>query len=101
MRSKYITDYRHRNKYCKREAKLMVLRSLVYNSYLPFYARQQVLKSNIKFLTRRGGSIVRIKNRCVVSNRGRAVYGKLGLSRVKFRDYALKGFLYGVKKSSW
>ena len=43
----------------------------------------------------------RVRNRCVVTGRSRAVYSKFGLSRITFRELALKGMLPGVTKSSW
>ena len=35
----------------------------------------------------RDSSITRIRNRCVLTNRPRAVYKKFGLSRLMFRKY--------------
>ena len=42
----------------------------------------------------------RIRNRCVVTGRPRA-YRKFGLSRITFREMALKGEIPGVTKASW
>ncbi len=39
--------------------------------------------------------------RCVLTGRARGVYRKFGLSRIKFRELALKGYLPGVTKASW
>lgn len=49
----------------------------------------------------RNSSPVRLRSRCVVTGRPRAVYKKFGLSRIAFRDLAHKGMLPGVRKSSW
>ncbi len=43
----------------------------------------------------------RLKRRCAVSGRARGYYRKFGVSRIAFRDMALKGQLPGVRKSSW
>lgn len=43
----------------------------------------------------------RIKNRCLITGRARAVYRKFGISRLKFREMALWGLLPGVRKASW
>ncbi len=43
----------------------------------------------------------RLNNRCKVSGRSRAYYRKFGVSRIAFRELALKGHLPGVRKSSW
>jgi small subunit ribosomal protein S14 len=46
-------------------------------------------------------SPTRRHNRDVVTGRPKAYYRKFGLSRITLREYAHKGFLPGVKKSSW
>ncbi len=46
-------------------------------------------------------SPTRLKNRCHVTGRSRGYIRKFGLSRITFREYAHKGFLPGVTKSSW
>ncbi len=43
----------------------------------------------------------RLKRRCKISGRARGYYRKFGMSRIAFRDMALKGQLPGVRKSSW
>ena len=43
----------------------------------------------------------RLNRRCSLSGRARSYYRKFGLSRIAFRDLALKGQLPGVRKSSW
>jgi len=49
----------------------------------------------------RNSSLVRLKNRCMFTGRGRAFYRKFGVSRLVFREMALRGEIPGVKKSSW
>tara|TARA_Y100001936_G_C15667996_1_gene454670 strand:+ start:95 stop:400 length:306 start_codon:yes stop_codon:yes gene_type:complete len=43
----------------------------------------------------------RIRNRCVVTGRPRSYYRKFGLSRITFREMALKGEIPGITKASW
>ncbi len=43
----------------------------------------------------------RLNRRCAISGRARGYYRKFGMSRIAFRDMALKGQLPGVRKSSW
>ncbi|RYE17891.1 MAG: 30S ribosomal protein S14 [Sphingobacteriaceae bacterium] len=43
----------------------------------------------------------RIKNRCILSGRSKAVYRFCRLSRIRIRELANKGLLNGVTKSSW
>ena len=49
----------------------------------------------------RNSSPVRLRTRCIVSGRPRAVYKKFGLSRIAFRELAHAGQLPGVHKASW
>lgn len=49
----------------------------------------------------RNGSATRIRNRCEVSGRPRAVYRKLKLSRIALRELGNKGLVPGLVKSSW
>ncbi|HMV65576.1 MAG TPA: 30S ribosomal protein S14 [Myxococcota bacterium] len=49
----------------------------------------------------RNSSPVRLRTRCVVSGRPRAVYREFMLSRIAFREMALRGELPGVHKASW
>jgi small subunit ribosomal protein S14 len=43
----------------------------------------------------------RIRNRCQVTGRARGYMRRFGLSRITFRELALKGLIPGVTKSSW
>ena len=49
----------------------------------------------------RNSSPTRIRNRCELTGRPRAVYRKFKLSRVALRQLASLGALPGVVKSSW
>lgn len=49
----------------------------------------------------RNSSSTRLKNRCGVTGRARGFIRKFGMSRIAFRDYALRGQIPGVTKSSW
>jgi small subunit ribosomal protein S14 len=44
---------------------------------------------------------VRVRNRCMVSGRSRGYMRKFGISRIVFREMALKGEIPGVRKASW
>jgi len=46
-------------------------------------------------------SPVRLKNRCTMTGRSRGYYRKFGISRLVFREMALKGEIPGIKKASW
>tara|TARA_B100001057_G_C22699471_1_gene891082 strand:+ start:630 stop:935 length:306 start_codon:yes stop_codon:yes gene_type:complete len=49
----------------------------------------------------RNASKVRIRNRCLVTGRGRGVYRKFKLSRIAFRELSSIGQVPGITKSSW
>ena len=49
----------------------------------------------------RNSSKTRIRNRCELTGRPRAVYRKFKLSRLALRELASSGALPGVVKSSW
>jgi small subunit ribosomal protein S14 len=43
----------------------------------------------------------RVRNRCQFTGRPRGNYRKFGVSRIVFRNMALRGEIPGVKKASW
>ena len=45
--------------------------------------------------------IIRIRNRCKICGRPRAVYRKFGICRICFRGMASDGLIPGVTKASW
>jgi len=49
----------------------------------------------------RNSAKTRIRNRCLLSGRGRGVYKKFNLSRIWLRKLALECKLPGVIKASW
>nr|Q07KN1.1 RecName: Full=Small ribosomal subunit protein uS14; AltName: Full=30S ribosomal protein S14 [Rhodopseudomonas palustris BisA53] len=49
----------------------------------------------------RNSSITRVRNRCELTGRARAVYRKNKLSRIAIRDLGSRGLVPGLVKSSW
>jgi len=49
----------------------------------------------------KNSSKVRLHNRCQMTGRPRGYYRKFGISRLTFREMALRGEIPGIKKSSW
>lgn len=49
----------------------------------------------------RNSSPTRLRNRCSLTGRSRGYIRRFGLSRIEFRERALKGEIPGVKKISW
>jgi small subunit ribosomal protein S14 len=46
-------------------------------------------------------SPTRAHNRCQITGRPKAFLRRFGLSRLEFREQALKGYIPGIKKASW
>ena len=64
-------------------------------------ARFEAFKRRPDKVKLRPRDIIRIRLRCKLCGRGRAVYRKFGICRICFRDLASKGLIPGVKKASW
>jgi len=64
------------------------------------YNEKQALRLKLEKLPKNSNRI-RVRNRCNVTGRPRGVYRKFGLSRITFRELALKGLIPGVSKASW
>jgi small subunit ribosomal protein S14 len=44
---------------------------------------------------------IRVRLRCKICGRGRAIYRKFGICRICFRNLASNGLIPGVTKASW
>lgn len=49
----------------------------------------------------RNSNPIRQRNRCELTGRSRGYLRRFGMSRITFREYASKGQIPGVTKSSW
>lgn len=49
----------------------------------------------------KNSSPVRLHNRCKLTGRPKGYMRQFGISRINFRELALKGYIPGVKKASW
>ena len=49
----------------------------------------------------RNSARTRIRNRCEITGRPRAVYRKLGMSRIALRELGSQGLIPGLVKASW
>ena len=86
--------------------------SLLADSLLPESLLEKINDTTLSFEERqeyrlkleklpKNSNRIRIRNRCNVTGRPRGVYRKFGLSRITFRELALKGLIPGVSKASW
>ena len=49
----------------------------------------------------RNSALIRVRNRCEITGRPRAVYRKMKMSRIALRELGSKGLIPGLVKSSW
>ena len=92
-------DQKRRMIFLKNELKRVQYKSIIKNSSIAGVTKDQYVKKLNQM--NRNSSKVRIKNRCVLTGRGKAVYRFCKLSRIRFRELAAQGLLLGVSKSSW
>ena len=92
-------DQKRRSLFLKNEYKRMQYKSIIKNFDIPGETKDGCVSKLNKIP--RNSSKVRIKNRCILTGRGRAVYSFCRLSRIRFRELASQGLLLGVSKCSW
>lgn len=96
---KILKDLRKRQTFAKHESLSLFLKVLAYNNILPSNVQRAAFDALA--LRPKDASITRIRNRCLVSGRGRGVIKEWGLCRHNFRQLAEEGYLAGVRRSSW
>ena len=92
-------DMKRRALYEKHETERSSLRVLKKNDILPSAVRKKAADDMDKLPV--DSSITRVRNRCVLTDRGRGIVGKYRISRIMFRYYADKGMISGMQKSQW
>ena len=98
--SNYIQrDKGRRLLFNKLEKKRLHYKCVIRNLSLPINVRSTL----VSFLNKlnRNSALVRARNRCVLSGRGRGVHKFSKLSRIKLRELVNQGLLLGLCKSSW
>ena len=83
----------------KFEKKRAALKKIINNKKLELSERFEAqLKLN---KLPKNSAKIRVRNRCNFTGRPLGYYRKFGLSRIAFRELALRGMVPGVTKSSW
>lgn len=98
MKGKFYKDKFRRHLYHSLEKKKIILKSIYKNENLPQSIRYKayfILKNLPK-----NSSITRLRNRCILTYRSKAIYTKFKLSRLTFRSLANEGYLVGIRKAS-
>lgn len=80
-------------------ARRMELKEIILNPKTSYEERMDAFDRLRKLP--RDANPVRIRNRCRVTGRPRAIYRKFGISRITLREMASKGLIPGVTKASW
>jgi ribosomal protein S14 len=98
MKHLFVKDQNRRKNFVILEKKLIILKSIFQNLNLHKDIRTFAYNEFLNLI--KFNSHTKIRNRCLLTNRARAVYRKFKLSRIFFKQYALEGELVGVQKAS-
>ena len=77
----------------------MLMKAVAKTKLLPLVVREDAKQALQK--QPRDASITRVRMRCYLTGRPRAVLGDFRLSRIKFRELAESGRLAGITRSTW
>ena len=83
----------------KFELSRKILKSISVNQNLSSDFRSNAFLKLIKLS--KNSSITRVRNRCMLTGRGRGILSFFKLGRNVFRSLASNGYIPGVRKSSW
>jgi len=82
-KGKFLKDFCIRQRYLKKELSRLFFKA-----------------NNLVYASRRA-SLSNLVNRCFLTGSSRSYIRQFGMSRQTFRFFANKGYLPGVRKSSW
>lgn len=99
MKNLIQRDKKRRYLFQKFEKKRLGLLALTHNKKLPQDIRWKA--SQILADLPKNSSKTRIRNRCIITGRGRAIYRQFRLSRILLRKLGSQGDIPGLRKSSW
>ncbi len=97
--SQVLRDQRREKLIAKYAEKRKALRMRLNDANVSIEEKFQIQEAFAKLP--RNSCSTRLNRRCKISGRARGYYRKFGISRIAFRELALKGHLPGVRKSSW
>lgn len=101
MSSKFlvISDFYSRLNYYNKQKLCMVNKAQLNDLYLPKYVSFKNSLTIEKFIKKT--NYTKIRNRCVMTGRSRAVFNKFRMTRMAFKYMALHGLINGVNKYNW
>jgi ribosomal protein S14 len=98
MKKSILKDQKKRNLYLKYEKDRKILKALSRNINLKPLVRDKASQTLASLP--KDSSIVRLRNRCILTGRGRAVISGFNLSRLMLRKLGRDGLIQGLRKSS-
>ncbi len=99
MKALLEKDKKRRISFANKEIQRLVLLYLIQNQKLSS-AQRLLLTMRLQQISR-DSSLVRLKNRCTLTNRSKGVYRKFRLSRIRLREMLANGYIPGYKKAVW
>ena len=99
MKTLLIKEKQKRKLYFKYYLTGLCLKSIHANAYLSLQVRWEAFNSLLKFPLR--SRRAQLKNRCLMSNRGKGILSQFKISRIQLRSCLAKGFFTGMTRSSW
>ncbi|ODQ68471.1 hypothetical protein NADFUDRAFT_81428 [Nadsonia fulvescens var. elongata DSM 6958] len=99
LKTLIMRDHVKRHNFADQEVTTRALKYIARNTELPMRARMEAQLQLVSMpnYTR----FTQVKNRCILSGKGKGVFRDFRLCRFLFRTEALKGNLPGVKRASW
>lgn len=98
---KYLNqkDKKRRELFKNFEQKRILLNYLLQNANLSKRLRIMLTKKRERLP--KNSSITRVRNRCVLTNRGQGIIRGFKISRIRLRDLFFLGIVPGYRKSVW
>lgn len=96
MKSLVIKDIKRRQLYNRYEIRKKLLKSLICSNNLKRSEKYYILSLLSKYP--RDSSLVKVRNRCILTGRGRGILSKYSLSRIMFKKHANLGYLSWFRK---
>ena len=98
-KQRILKDLKKRHTFAEHESLSLFLKVLALNNMLPMQTQRAAFDALA--LRSKDACITRIRNRCLISGRGRGIIKEWGISRHNFRRLADEGYLAGVRRASW
>ncbi len=94
-----IKDKKRRLQFLLMENERLRIKSIFYNRSLPKRIRT-LYAFKLSNLTKNSLEI-RVKNRCLITNRGQSIYRLFHLSRITLKEFISMNRIAAIRKSSW